>query len=78
MWYDTEIVVTGQLNLAHVGLTRNKQVCARPEGRYDMRALPDDYRLQIITKRTISADEMHLTVCIHVEWADDNFGLGLM
>ena len=34
----------GQLNLAHVGLTRNKQVCARPEGRYDMRALPDDYR----------------------------------
>jgi len=36
-------------------------------------ALPDNYRLQIITKRSIFAGEMYLTLCI---MARDHFDLG--
>jgi len=40
-------------------------------------AFPDNYRLQIITKRSLLDGEMHSTICVHVEWAADHFGLGL-
>jgi len=39
-------------------------------------ALTDNYKLQIITKRSIFAGEMYPTIC--VEWAGGHFGLGLM
>jgi len=48
-------------------------VGTRPDGRCGMRLIPDNYRLQIITKRSIFDGEMYSTIC--VEWTGDHFSL---
>jgi len=50
---------------------------SRHTARWPLRyaAFPDNYRLQIITKRSLFAGEMYSTIC--ADWVADYFGLRL-